>query len=123
MNATINRLAACPGLVYLASPYSDPDPAVREQRFQAVCRAAAHLMRRGVLVFSPIAHTHPIALCGLPGGWEFWQKYDRVVLEACKAVAVLMLDGWDASKGIWGEVEIAGRLGLPVVYLDPGETL
>ena len=28
MNATINRLAACPGLAYLATPYSDPDPAV-----------------------------------------------------------------------------------------------
>lgn len=25
-------------LVYLASPYSDPDPAVKEQRFADVCR-------------------------------------------------------------------------------------
>ena len=56
-----------PELIYLASPYSDPDPWVKENRFLAVCTKAAKMMSEGAYVFSPIAHTHPIAKYGLPG--------------------------------------------------------
>jgi hypothetical protein len=107
-------------LVYLASPYSHPDPRVREGRFQSVCQAAAHLMKEGIHVFSPIAHTHPISLAGkLPGDWEYWRAYDEVVLSACGALVVLKLDKWEESKGIQGEVGIAERLLLPTHYVDP----
>ncbi len=34
-------------MIYLASPYSHPDVAVREARFHAACRAAAEFMRDG----------------------------------------------------------------------------
>lgn len=109
-------------LVYLASPYSHPDPAVREARFRAACAAAAHLMRAGVLVFSPIAHTHPIACAGgLPTGWEFWERYDRAVLAACGELAVLKLPGWTESKGIRAEIVIARELGSPVRYVEPAD--
>jgi hypothetical protein len=109
-----------PSLVYLASPYSHPDPAVREERFQAACRAAAHLMQSGLHVFSPIAHSHPIALAGsLPTGWEYWEAYDEAVLSACRALAVLELDGWESSRGVQGEVKIAQRLKLPAYYTSP----
>jgi hypothetical protein len=107
-------------LVYLASPYSHPDTSVREVRFQEVCRAAAHLMKAGLHVFSPIAHTHPISLAGkLPGDWEYWKAYDETVLASCFALAVLKLDGWDQSKGIQGEVDIARRLRLTTYYTGP----
>jgi hypothetical protein len=101
-------------LVYLASPYSHPEPSVREERFQEVCRAAAHLM------FSPIAHTHPISLVGsLPGEWEYWKSYDEAVLSTCRSLVVLQLENWEQSKGIQGEVEIAGRIDLPTYYTSP----
>ena len=45
-------------MIYLASPYSHPDPSVREQRFQNACRIAAELMRSGRIVYSPVAHSH-----------------------------------------------------------------
>jgi hypothetical protein len=107
-------------LVYLASPYSHPDPAVQEERFQAVCRAASHLMQAGLRVFSPIAHSHPISLAGsLPTGWEYWEAYDEFVLSACGVLAILQLDGWNSSRGIKGEVEIARRLGLVTYNVDP----
>jgi hypothetical protein len=107
-------------LVYLASPYSHPDPAVREGRFQEVCRAAAHLMRAGLHVFSPIAHTHPVALAGsLPSGWEYWRGYDDAVLSACRALVVLAMEGWESSRGVAGEVEIARELGIPILHVSP----
>jgi nucleoside 2-deoxyribosyltransferase len=107
-------------LTYLASPYTHPDPAVRAARFDAACRAAAKLMRAGALVFSPIAHSHPIALAGeLPIDWAFWERYCRAMLAACADVAVLKLDGWDASAGIAAELDIARETGKPIAFLEP----
>ena len=68
-------------MIYLASPYSHPDTAVRELRFREACRAAAELIRRGHAVFSPIAHGHSISLAGLPTGWAFWEPFDRLMLQ------------------------------------------
>lgn len=109
-------------LIYLACPYSDPDPSILEHRFRCVNSAAAKLMRSGLHVFSPISHTHPIAKAGaLPLGWDFWEGYDRAILRTCAALAVLKLLGWDKSKGVAGEEKIAREFGIPVVYLDPAE--
>lgn len=109
-----------PTLIYLACPYSSPDPKVRESRFLAVNSAAAELMRQGLHVFSPISHTHPIALAGdLPLGWEFWQAYDRAILRTCKKLIVLKLEGWDCSAGISGEIAIAHEFGIGVEMMDP----
>ncbi len=104
-------------MIYLASPYSHPDINVREERFCAACQAAAHLMWEGHLVFSPVAHTHPIAEFGLPTEWSFWERQDRALLERCDDVIVLTLDGWDESVGVLAEVQIAKELGKPVRYL------
>ena len=106
-------------MIYLASAYSHPDPAVREQRFRDACRAAARLMRAGHVVFSPIAHGHPIALHGLPTDWMFWEPFDRHHLERCDEVIVLTLDGWRESAGVQAEIRIATELGKPVRYLAP----
>jgi len=107
-------------LVYLACPYSHPDPSVREARFHASNRAAAQLMGHGVIVFAPISHTHPIAMDGdLPKGWDFWERYDRAVLSCCWKVIVLCLPGWRESVGVQAEIKIAGELGIPIEYIDP----
>lgn len=102
--------------MYLASPYSHPDPEVRQQRFDAACAAAAALMRTGHQVFSPIVHGHPLTQQGLPGDWSFWERHARWHLERCDEVVVLMLDGWDASEGVQAEIMIAGDLGKVVWY-------
>lgn len=107
-------------LIYLGSPYSDPDPAVMEARFQAVCKAAAQLMSSGLHIFSPIAHTHPILRAGhLPTRWSYWEKFDRAVLETCRTLTVLKLDGWERSTGLAGEIKIAHQLVLPTFYVSP----
>ena len=107
-------------MIYLASPYSHPDPAVREARFEAVCRVAARLIKRGYIVFSPIAHSHPMVRYGLPDDWKFWSQQDRRFLEACDELWVLTLDGWQQSIGIQAEVAIARELGKPVRWISPG---
>ncbi len=49
-------------MIYLASPCSHPDPAVREARFRAVCAHVADLMRREAFIYSPIMLS--VGLCG-----------------------------------------------------------
>lgn len=108
-------------MIYLASPYSDPSLGVMESRFLAACRAASRLMRLGRLVFSPVAHTHPIAQYGLPLGWDYWERFDRWYIERCDEVVVLTLAGWEDSKGVQAEMKIARELGKPVSFLEPGD--
>ena len=45
-------------MIYLASPYSDPDPAVKQARYDAAVRAVGALMARGETVYSRIVSTH-----------------------------------------------------------------
>lgn len=104
-------------LIYLATPYSHPNEEVRESRFRAVNIYAAILMRRGLHIFSPISHTHPIAMAGgLPTDWKFWRDYDYAILSMCCKLIVMKLPGWEESKGIKGEIEIAIDLGIPIEY-------
>jgi len=106
-------------VIYLASPYTHADPAVRQQRFEAVCRVAAGMIRSGKTVFSPIAHSHALVQYGLPVEWQAWAEHDRRFLEACEELVVLMLDGWRESVGVQSEIAIARKLGKPVSFLAP----
>ena len=106
-------------LVYLATPYSHPPASVRERRFLEVNRVAAGMMREGVHVFSPISHTHPIALAGeLRWDWGYWKAYDQAMLRACGKLVVLMQDGWQESLGVQAEIALAAEIGVPVEYMD-----
>jgi len=109
-------------MIYLASPYSHPDRTVEALRFGEVCRIAGVLMARGLVVFSPIAHTHPIAeRCELPRGWDYWQHFDEEFICVSEKVVVAMMPGWEQSKGVQAEIVIAKDKGIPVEYLDPNK--
>lgn len=105
-------------MIYLASPYFDPDPTVRQNRFDMACRAAAHLMRLGLNVFSPIAHSHSIARYGLPVDWVFWERLDREYLTFCERMIVLKIPGWKESRGVTKEIEIMTESGKPILYYN-----
>ena len=104
--------------IYLAVPYSHPDASIREARFKAVNQASAYLMQYGHIVFSPISHSHPIAVqCGLPLDFDFWAKFDRSFIEWCDCFYVLKLEGWETSDGVRREMAIANELGKSPWFL------
>jgi len=106
-------------MIYLASPYSHPLSSVREDRFKRVSIVAARLLKEGKIVYSPIAHTHPIAVYGeLPNGWEFWEKIDRAFMQRCDSLVVVKMPGWEISRGVLAEIRMAHELGLMVEYID-----
>ena len=107
-------------MIYLAIPYSHPDPKVREARFIVANRVAATLIAGGEHVFSPITHAHPMAKeHDLPIGWEYWAQYDRKFLRLCDRLVVVGIPGYDESEGVKAEIGIAYKLGVKVSYLVP----
>ena len=95
--------------IYLASPYSHRDPAVRQMRYDLACAAAAKIMARGYRVFSPIAHSHSVGVY-LPEhlllDFDFWMRQDLCYIsDWADIVVILMLDGWNQSRGVQREME------------------
>lgn len=105
--------------IYLASPYSHPDQNIRKLRFDQVCRVAAHLIAEGHIVFSPIAHSHPIANhMNNHNDSDFWTKLDLSFLNSwADEMIILMLDGYEKSEGIKREIEAAKKLSIPIKYI------
>lgn len=104
-------------MIYVASPYTHADPAVRRQRFQDVCHHVAQRMLQGAVVYSPIVHSHPITeRFKLPMDWAFWARFDRSMIQRADALEVLMLDGWCRSVGVTAEINFARELGLPITF-------
>jgi hypothetical protein len=106
-------------MIYLSSPYSHSDKWMMEERFRAVCRAAAHFLRSGINAYSPITYSHPLVLHGLLPQMDqaFWAPFNEQWLLKCTALWVLMLPGWRESIGIRREMEHAESLGLPIKYV------
>lgn len=110
------------GYTYLCSPYSHADASIRFMRFQRAVAYTARRMLAGESMFSPIAHSHAIDLA-LPEiqGFDFWMKQDIPLLRHAARVKVLMLSGWEQSRGVRHELELALALHIPVEYVTDDE--
>ena len=106
-------------MIYLSCPYSSEDPAIRQFRFESACKATAQMLQSGLIVICPIVLSHPLTNYGLPDDWQFWQSYDRTYLQACSALAVLALDGWQESEGVANEIKMANELEIPFWTIEP----
>lgn len=123
--AALNRYAAeerREGYWYLATPYSKY-PRGLEEAFQEACRQSAVLIKAGIRAYSPIAHTHPIAVAGGmdPLDHGIWLPADRPFMDGAQGLIVCKMDGWSASYGIGEEVKVFVAAGKPVIYMEPGQ--
>ena len=102
--------------IYLLSPYSHERESIRYWRWSMACEHAGKLMAAGFLVYSPIAHTHSIAVQHeLPLNWEYWKALDTsFIRDWCDIGVILELPGWRESVGVNAELQIFGRLGKRV---------
>ena len=111
-------------LVYLAAPYSDKDPDVKEQRIANFCLVDAKLSLEGYYTVSPMLKSLLFRYTSkVPSTWEFWQGYGEEIIKACNKMFVIMLDGWEESEGVQGEIELANKYGIEIEYIDPDKYL
>lgn len=107
--------------IYLMSPYSDPSIIVRAIRYVQVRAATAYIVTSGFPVYSPILHNHDMALNhNVDGSSDFWNVLNVPFMKVCSEGWVLMLDGWEQSRGIHFETEYLTALDKPIryVYID-----
>jgi nucleoside 2-deoxyribosyltransferase len=105
--------------IYLAAPYTSSDKHLVEHRVKQINQAAAKLMREGHIVFSPISHSHQMAIQEvLPTTFEWWRKQNHAFIEWADAVCVLLLDGWEKSVGVMDEIDFALELGKRVEKME-----
>jgi len=107
--------------LYLACPYSHPDPGTRLARVLAADAAAAYFMDRGSIVYSPLSHSHRIAefMHADPCSQKFWLKQCWPFVKNAQEVYILTLRGWTQSTGVRFETESAWALGVPVSLVSP----
>lgn len=107
--------------VYLACPYTHPQQTVRTHRFLAATAEAVRILRyEGLVVFSPITHTHEMCTRhDLPVEYDFWARSLRAFLLHSRELRVLRLPGWAFSEGVRDEIRLADRYNIPVTYTDP----
>jgi hypothetical protein len=103
------------GFFYLATPYRGfiaPKrhstgeawgPAMSLQlAFDAAAKLSARLLDAGVDVYSPIAHSHPIApfVSSFDGYSDKWLSLQEPFMSAAKGLLIGLLPGWDTSSGV-----------------------
>lgn len=94
--------------VYLAGPMTG----LPDLNYPAFYAAAASLRQMGYQVESP-------AECELPPDTTSWQQFMRSgITQLMRCDAIVMLPGWQKSKGANAEHTIAKLIDIPVLHLD-----
>ena len=107
------------GYLYLGSPYSKYETGI-EGAFHDICVISADLIRLGVPVFSPIAHSHPIATAGKidPLSHDIWLPVDEPLMRRADGMIIVGMKGWEASYGIQKEIEFFEENRKPIFFMD-----
>lgn len=106
---------------YLATPYSKY-PHGLDAAFRIAVQARGLLLKAGIPCFSPIIHSHPVAMeCGIdPHDHKIWLPAESPILACASGLIMLRTESWEISYGMNAERIVFESSGRPVVYMDPG---
>jgi hypothetical protein len=109
-------------LAYIATPYTRYEGGNIELAFREAARISAALMVAGIDVFSPIVHSHPLALYG--EGVDaldrnFWLNRYEIFMARCDALIVVEMKDWKESIGIAHEIKFFLERKRTIFQLDP----
>jgi hypothetical protein len=108
-------------MIYLISPYSDPNPDVVASRMQELSYVDMRMIQQGLFTVSPLAKHYTIIAypnAKIPTDWEFWKRYCRELMLGCDRAAIVLINGWQHSVGVQAEYKMAVELGIPVVIVN-----
>ncbi len=107
-------------MIYVASPYSHPDPLIRRTRFLLAQDFIAHCMETmNVIPFSPIVYGHEFAIkYSAPTDAQYWLIFNNNMMRRSECIFMLKIDGWKESQGMELELKIAKLLQIPIVEFD-----
>ncbi len=105
-------------LLYLAAPYTHPDPKVIQMRVEECFKAMTFLADQGFHCYAPTVHWHQQSLDCKDLGYKYYSAHGLEMLKRCDAIAILCLPLWDQSSGIKKEYAQACDANQRVYYLD-----
>ncbi len=106
-------------MIFVCTPYNHENPAIIEARYDLTVEYIAKRFVEGKFAFSPVVYAHNIVKKhNLPQDWDNWNNFCIEFLKKATEVHVLQQEGWDKSKGIQGELEIAKMLNIPIKYIN-----
>lgn len=93
-----------------------------ENAFYVACQARALLIKAGILCFSPIVHSHMVAIHGDidPHSHTIWLAAEAPFRENAMGAIMLKSPGWEDSYGMKFELAEFQAEGKPVVWMTPG---
>jgi hypothetical protein len=100
--------------IYLCGPISGREEKEYKEHFEKVCFEISKRAEKENIEF--VLVSPPTFPCK-EMSWEDALKYCVKQMVDCDGIAVLQ--GWKRSKGCRLELELAGRLKIPVVYIEP----
>jgi hypothetical protein len=107
------------GYIYLASPYSKyPDGPEAANAMAAVI--AARLIEMGLPIYSPIAHSHVIAVHGELDAYshDLWLPLCKPMIDGAACMVLAEMTGWKDSKGIAWEMAEFHRQNKTVWHMN-----
>jgi len=113
-------------MIYLASPYSDPDPDVRQFRYEAAEEFVwEQTFVKERFIYSPIVYMHNAGLRfgGATDAKTFAHANYLSFSKSASALWILTIPGWRTSIGTKLEYIWAKKLDRPFHFVDPDGTL
>jgi hypothetical protein len=106
--------------IYLATPYTKFKGGLEEAN-RLASKYAGTLLEAKLPVFSPIAHSHSIAVHANLAGKDhsIWMPLDFAFTEAAFALVVCKMQGWDESYGLGLEIDFFLKNKKPIYYWQP----
>ena len=116
------------GIWYFAHPYTCKDDegnycsGGEEANFRLCCIRSAKLIEAGFIIFSPIAHSHPIhtAWPDFVGKQihDMWYLIDNRIIDEVPFRGIIMAPKWETSKGCVCEKKRFENLNREVLYYN-----
>jgi hypothetical protein len=97
-------------VAYIAGPYRAPTESEVDDNIDRAKKVAKEVAKLGVFPICP--HLNTAHFGGIADD-SLWLNGDLIMLENC-ADCVVLVDGWQLSKGTALEIERASAMGIPV---------
>lgn len=106
-------------MIYIASPYSHPNPSVLNLRYKLVFKYTRLCMAKGEVVFSPIVYGHQFVESNPALVPHYaWQDFNEHMLLCASRLRILKMAGWAESVGVAAERLFAERNNIPIDYIS-----